>query len=513
MKNRIYSYLALTVITVFAACTDLEVKETDSIITSSGGEFLGVDATGTLASAYNGLNWGNTQGNLFALTEATTDELFIPTRGTDWGDNGVWRTLATHNWNASHQFNNDTWNFLNSNVYTTNQILHEKTTKTALQTAEARFIRAYNMFWILDLWGQIPFRDADEGPDVNPIVMEGQAAFDFIIADLEAALDVVPTITVNNIVDQVKASKAAVRYMLAKMYLNKHVYLGGTPQTADLDKVISYVDAIAADGYELHNGYFEIFGQSADSETIMWSNGQYGTRIWAGLHYNQGRETDNTGGGWNGFATTADFYNKFEGDPNENYGEHNDPFISGQEERRGYVPELSLGIGLLIGTQGGPDGPVKARSGENLVFTKEVPSLTGQPDYTGVRLLKWHPTINMGGTWNNHLVILRYADAHLMKAEALLRKGQEASAKTLVNELRAIRGATSLAGTLTEDYLLDERARELYMEGWRRNDMIRFGKFASSFAFVANTDPYTNKYPIPELAVGSNPNLRQNPGY
>lgn len=513
MKNKIYSYLTLSAVVVFTACTDLEVKETDSLVTSVDGEFLGVNASETLTSAYNGLNWQNSQEGLFALTEATTDELFIPTRGTDWGDNGVWRSLATHNWNPSHLFNNNAWNYLNSNVYTTNQILHEKTTKTPLQAAEARFLRAYSMFWILDLWRQIPFRDADEGPDVVPVVMTPQEAFDFIIADLEASKPALPTVTSGSIAAQVKASKAAANFMLAKMYLNKHVYLGGTVQAADMDKVIAAVDAIEADGYELHDGYFNIFGQSADAETILWSVGQYGTRIWAGLHYNQGRETDNTGGGWNGFATTADFYNKFEGDPNENYGETASPSGSGQEERRGYVPELSLGIGFLIGTQGGPGGPVKARSGQNLVFTKEMESLTGQPDFSGIRLLKWHPTINMGGTWNNHLVLLRYADALLMKAEALLRKGQAAPALVLVNELRAIRNATPFAGPLTEDYMLDERGRELYMEGWRRNDMVRFGKFATAFAFVDNTDATTNLYPIPELAVGSNPNLKQNPGY
>src|SRR5690606_38287186 len=121
------------------------------------GNFGGVVADAALDGAYNNLNWGNTQENLFALTTATTDELFIPTRGTDWGDNGVWRDLARHAWSPSHLYNDRTWNYLNGNVYRTNQILHETTTKTPLQEAEAKFIRAYNMFWILDLWRQVPF--------------------------------------------------------------------------------------------------------------------------------------------------------------------------------------------------------------------------------------------------------------------------------------------------------------------------------------------------------------------
>src|SRR5882757_2128023 len=100
MKKRILSFMTVGVL--IAACTDLEVKETDSIlITSNTGVFEGVNAAATLVTAYNELNWQNTQENLYALNEATTDELFIPTRGTDWGDNGVWRDLAKHAWTSA----------------------------------------------------------------------------------------------------------------------------------------------------------------------------------------------------------------------------------------------------------------------------------------------------------------------------------------------------------------------------------------------------------------------------
>jgi hypothetical protein len=506
MKRNIITSLVLGSALVFGACTDLEVKETDSIVTAPEGDFKGVDAAGNLTAAYNALALQNTQENLYALSEATTDELFIPTRGTDWGDNGVWRDLAKHTWNSSHQFNLNTWNFLNSTVYGTNQILHPATTKTPLQEAEAKFIRAYFMFWILDLWRQVPFRNADEGPEVNPTILGPQEAFDFIVGDLEAALPVLPSVKSGEIDKQIKASQAAANMMLAKLYLNKSVYLSAPVNNADMDKVIGYITAIEADGYKLQKGFFEIFSPSADSETILYSNGKYDSRIWGSLHYNQGRETDNKNGGWNGFVTPAEFYSKFEGPADVN------PVGGTQEERRGYVPDESLGIGFLIGTQGGPGGPVKARSGQNLVFTKNVTSLTGQPDYSGIRLLKYHPTINMPGSNANHLMLLRYSDALLMKAEALFRKGSAAEALTLVNSLRTIRGASAL-GSLTEDAILDERGRELYIEGWRRNDMVRFGKFAAQFVFVEDASPDRNVFPIPDVALGSNPNLKQNAGY
>src|SRR5690606_10570247 len=119
MKINILNYMVSTAL-VLTACTDLEVKETDSLVISEDGNFGGVVADAALSGAYNNLNWGNTQENLFALTTATTDELFIPTRGTDWGDNGVWRDLARHAWSSSHLYNDRTWNYLNGNVYRTN---------------------------------------------------------------------------------------------------------------------------------------------------------------------------------------------------------------------------------------------------------------------------------------------------------------------------------------------------------------------------------------------------------
>lgn len=519
MKKNIFKYMMIgCTVLVTGACTNLEVKELDSVVVSADGTFTGVDATASLTSAYNDFIQ-STQENWYALNEATTDEIFIPTRGTDWGDNGVWRDLARHAWNGSHQFNYQAWNFFNTNVYRTNQILHPATTSTPLQKAEAKFIRAYNMFWILDMWRQVPFRDADEGPDVNPKVLKGQEAYDFIVKDLTEALADLPATPSGAIGDQNRASKAAAHLMLAKLYLNHHIYTGATAaDNADLAKVISEVEAIEADGYTLQDGFFRIFGADADSETILYVNAGYDNRIWGSLHYNQGRETDNEGGGWNGFATTADFYNTFEGDANTN-AEGGD-----QEERRGFVPANSLGVGFLIGEQGGPNNPLD-RAGRELSFSKNVESLTGQPDYTGIRLLKWHPgvqdkddpdkkstaTINMAGSYTRHMVALRYADAFLMKMEAMFRSGDTGGAQDMLNEIRTLRKAS--AKTITEQEILDERGRELYLEGWRRNDMVRFGKFASTFAFNENSDVTRNVFPIPDNALGSNPNLQPNEGY
>jgi starch-binding outer membrane protein, SusD/RagB family len=505
------NYWLIGSLIAFAACTDLEVEEKDSLVVESGGEFSGVSPTEALNTAYGDIRGTfEPQDNLYALTEVTSDELLVPTRGTDWGDNGIWRTLHTHTWDPTHQYVFNVWNGLNSNVYRLNEILHPASLAKAARpglrdsvAAQAKFLRAFNMFYILDLYRQIPFRTPDEGADVDPIVMLPAESIPFILKDLEEAEALLPDAVVLDNDVKLRGTKSAAQFLRAKLYLNKHVYLGTDAASADMDEVIANVDMIAAAGFALEDDYFNIFTASPDTETIFWTNASVGNKIWNGLHYNQ-PTPDNTGGGWNGFSTTAEFYQLFEGDQDSNEPGNN------QEERRGYVPTMGHGYGFLVGQQYGLNGEIlKDRQGNNLIFTPDFPGLTGNNETHGIRVLKYNPA---NGAYTGHLIIFRYGDAHLMKAEALFRKGDNAGALALVNELRAMREATPL-GALDEQELLDERGRELYIEGWRRNDQVRFGKFDDPFPLKTNTDTFRDIFPIPQQALASNPNLVQNPGY
>jgi hypothetical protein len=322
--------------------------------------------------------------------------------------------------------------------------------------------------------------------------------------------------------DRKRASQAAAHFLMAKMFLNKHVYLGGQPQPSDMTKVIEHVDAIKAAGFALHDGYFDIFKNANNSETIFWTDASYGNRIWGGLHYFQGTNKKNKndlygeqpGGGWNGFSTTAEFYTLFEGDANSN-----EPG-SGQEERRGFVPKKTdwyhagIGYGFLVGQQYDSAGnAMKDRPGNPLVYTKQFASdasLTGNNERHGIRVIKYHPA---NGSFAGYYVLARYADAHLMKIEAIMRGGTSGdNALALYNQLRTIRKATP-AGAITLTDVLNERGRELYIEGWRRNDQVRFGTFTQPFPFMTNTDEHLNVFPIPANALSTNPNLKPNPGY
>lgn len=508
----------ILVLTTFLAvsCTDLEIDESDSIISETGNEgFTGVsNPAGAVDELYNSLR-GNiaTQENIYALMEVTTDEFVVPTRGTDWGDNGIWRTLHQHTWNPSHNFVLNTWNQYNQLGFRASEVIDPRSNATAEQVAHAKFVRAFSLWVIMDMYGQVPFREVDEGPDINPRVLSRTEALDFILTDIDDAIAGLPTVGPSENTN--RGSKAAARFLKARILLNKHIYNGsGTAATEDMNQVVSLVDAIAADGFGLQAGYFDLFKQDVDDETVWFLPADVGSKIWHGMHYNQ-VAPDNTGGGWNGFTTLAEFYDLFEGDPESNY------VGDGQEERRGWVPDASnagpdnLGIpyGFNIGQMYDVNGnPLTDRPGNPLVFTKELPGLVGNNERTGIRVIKYHP---VNGSFTQHTIMFRYSDAHLMKAEAILRGATGGDATALVNELRVLREATPL-GSVTESDLLAERGRELYSEYIRRTDMIRFGQFTRDWEFKAPEsvgDATKEIFPIPTNALLSNPNLVQNPGY
>lgn len=478
------------------ACTDLEVEERDSIVSEeTGGGFVPGDPTELLNSAYGDLGAFTDQANIYSLSVHVTDEMIPPTRGVDWGDNGVWRTLHSHTWDPTHSYVLGSWNQLNERIFKANQIL--ASSPDAQEAAEAKFLRAFYMYHVMDYFGKVPFREVDEGVDVDPRVLSRSEAFDFIETDLTEALRDLPNTGPKR--DNSRATQAAANALLARLYLNKAVFLSAQPEgpytfdAADMNKVIEHADAVTAAGYALEENYFDNFSTDGGSETIFTSASGTGQNRWMmTLHYDQNPS------GWNGFTTLADFYSKFDD----------------QDSRKGVAanPDGSefsgIGRGFLIGQQYNDDGEmiVDSRSQKPLEFTLDVP-LAGAATDKGVRAIKYHPADH------GQYTLLRYADVVLMKAEAIMRGGSASeSALDVVNSLRTARGAAPLSN-LDEAAMLDERGRELYWEGTRRQDQIRFGTFLNTWDFKTVQEPHRVLYPIPQQALDSNPNLEQNAGY
>ena len=489
------------------ACSNLEEELRQDLTGEQAQKIINerADVSSLLQAVYEGLrNPYQDQSRFWAAQEHTSDEVIGPTRGPDWDDNGVWRVLHNHTWDADHAFLGDTFNELLQVVFNATNVLNFN--PSASQSAEARLVRAFVVFTVADGWNQVPFREAGENLLVAPRVLKGDEAIDFVISEANAILGSLPDGPTH------LANKDAARVLLMKAHLNKGTFADrANPkfESADMTRVIELADQIINSGkYQLADNMFDNFAPNNDqisTENIFTnlnqggiSSGNVRSRWFCTLHYNQNPS------GWNGFTTIADFYDKFDANDPRRGGEY-----AGQTEVGG------IRVGFLQGQQFDQDGtPLKDRRDNPLAFTREVKLIeTGNNlEITGVRVIKYPIDYNSGDNVNNDYVFYRYADVLLMKAEALLRSGNEGTARTIVNELRQKRGVGAL-GTLTLDNLLDERGFELYWEGHRRQDLIRFGKFLNAYNEKPASGQERLLFPIPNPALAVNPNLEQNPGY
>ncbi|GEM54686.1 RagB/SusD family nutrient uptake outer membrane protein [Flavobacterium branchiophilum NBRC 15030 = ATCC 35035] len=486
------------------SCTDLEESALDGTIQSSeqGGT---VNTAAFLQTAYNGLRDFQGQGMTFAMDEMTTDALAGPTRGGDWDDNGAWRQLHTHTWSPDHVQFRDTWNSLLSNVYNCNQVINNN--GTASQVLQARFLRAFYYFNVVDLFGKTPYRPAGSSQQADALVWSRSEATAYVISELEAIISSLPA---RNATDASIANVDAAHFLLAKLYLNKAVYTAANPagpytfSSSDMTKVVQHVDAMTN---TLSSNYWDNFAptNNTSNEVVFSSKNVQGgsgggiqSRWRMGTHYNQ------TPGGWNGFATVAEYYNKF--DAADKRAKYSTPAI---------IASFGNPVGFQVGQQYAPGGttPLNDRNGNPLVFTSALTLITGGStlETAGIRGMKYIPDAVNLDVPENDLILMRYSDAVLMKAEAILRGGTGSNNAAAISALGTRAGVTVDVSSLDKVYA--ERGRELWWEGWRRNDMIRFGKFLDQ----RGLKPYASAakyalFPIPADAL-LNPNISQNPGY
>lgn len=530
IKKIIFPAAAMGILAL-AGCSlnpDLKKPLEEAPPTSSG-----APSPPTIGAVYEQLNQLIGQYGYQALQEHSSDELLGPTRGTDWDDFGTWRRLHLHTWGPDHNQINDVWNGLNGALFQTTLITE---TSSGLTKAEGQFLRGFFRFLVSDLYGQVQSRPASAPASAIPNVILRAAAIDSIIAEVEAAVPVLPAFSRTN---RAQVTKEAAYALLAKCYLNRAVYKASSskpegPYTfnaADMNKVIQYCDLITANSLLSLDAYYW--------DNFKWDNGDKSTEnifvrkntsdsragngnntVWLtcmGWHYNQRPS------GWNGFTTLSDFYDSFEdGDMRKKdsvpgYTNIVGPtagFLLGQA----YGP-VNPGNPRLPGSVGNPIGPLYDRSGNTLLFTRDV-SIFFNGEASGIRTNKFplNPSsINDGGFGSlNEFPFLRLADVRLMKAEAIQRGGTATNGETglsILNQIRTLRKATSLS-SVNLSTILAERGRELYLEGWRRNDLVRFEKFNDPVQErPSKSEGYKVVYPIPVIALSSNPNLKQNFGY
>lgn len=501
-KKYIAAFVALAL--SVSGCTKLDEElhgQTDNAGINAG------NVASLLNGAYTAMRnpyqgpWG-----WWSLQEFPSDEAIVPTRAGDWDDNGAWRALHLHRWNADHSRISDTFRDLNSVSYAATNVL--RFDPSPLQAAQARFLRAFAQFSILDGWGQVPYREPGEDVTKPSKVRQPAEQMDYLIAELTEILPLLPDGPAYN------ANKDAARVLLMKCYLNKGAFLNRTAPTfdpADMTKLIALADQVINSGkYSLTPKYFDNFAprnHELSKENIFTAQNIGGSDaggvkdMWVPpLHYNQNP------GGYNGFATLSDFYSKFE---------------ANDQRRGGPYPGMTnvsgINVGFLVGQQYNQNGvALKDRRGNNLIFTPEVAIIERDPNHlevAGIRVMKYpidyaNQSTNLA---ENDWVYYRYSDVLLMKAEALVRTARAGEALALVNSVRTARGASAFS-SVTLANLLDERGREFFWEGVRRQDLIRFGKFLDPWQEKPTDDPKYLVFPIPDNQLG-NTNFTQNPGY
>ena len=504
-RNNIIKSILFSGTLIFSvSCTNLDEEVLDGVANQTSGSGTAVNTAALLAKTYEGLRGFQDQDKMYAMDEMASDALVGPTRGGDWDDNAKWRQLHTLTWAPDHVEVKNAWNSLLSNVYNCNVIIEQG--GTASEIVQARFLRAFFYYHVVDLFGQAPYRPAGSKLEDDPKVWSRTDATNFVISELEA---VVASLPARVATDASIANADAAHFLLAKAYLNKAVFTSTTgvaPYTfdpADMAKVISNVDAMTN---TLAANYWSNFAptNNTSNELVLTSKNIRGgagggiqSRWRMGMHYNQ------TPGGWNGFATVAEYYNKFNaGDKRRQYST---PSI---------IADFGNPIGFQVGQMYAPGGTVALQDRNNhpLIYTAALTLITSGAslETAGIRAMKYEPdNLNLNSPENDY-VLMRYSDALLMKAEAILRGGA-GSAGAIMTQIATRTGQPAAATTL--DGVYAERGRELWWEGWRRNDMIRFGKFLDA----RELKPYVSDskyllYPIPADAL-FNANLSQNPGY
>lgn len=513
-KNTIIAAVLGMTLTLSSCIDDLRQEPVTDITAASLYKDFG-NYNNLLAKLYGGLALGGQSGGdgngdiadidggtsiytrlLYTLQVLTTDEAVVA-----WND-ATLPDLHKMTWTPANTFNNAMYFRLYSEIAFCNEFI-KNTTDEMLGTngisganaeeakamrAEARFLRAQAYYHLLDLYGNVPFVDETTFGTL-PQQIKRAELFTYVENELKAA-EVELKAPKSN--DYGRLDKAAAWSLLARLYLNAKVY-NGTERNAD---VIANCEKVIGAGYTLNPSYANLFladNHVNNPENIFsivydgqktQTNGGTSFLVHASIGGTMVASDFGVNGGWGGLRVTKSFVQKFE--PSD---------LRGRFHTDGQTLEINdLG---------------NFNDGYAFIKYKNVKS-NGAPGVSD----NWVET---------DLPMYRLADIYLMYAEANLRGGGGSLSTALgyVNALRT-RATASSVSTLTLDFILDERSRELSWEMTRRTDLIRYGKFTTS-AYLwpwkgnikdgASVGDYRNLFPIPTNDLVVNSNLVQNPGY
>jgi SusD family. len=558
------TFALLTGLLLFTACLDdLDQEKPNNeditdIINEEG-------AKSFLAKIYSGFGLSSNQGpseendltatdgdqgalvflrGLITMQEFPTDEAIW-----NWKDEGIVE-LVNVNWDYTTKYAYTFYQRAMLNIRYCTEFLKLFDVSTNIPNIEryrdeVKAIRDINYYYLIDLYGN-PGVVWDDSPLDDkgwyPSQIGRKELFQKIVTDLEE-LDKNGNLPENpSMATYGRITKPVLWTVLAKLYLNAEVYTG-TPM---YDKASIYCDKVIQAGFGLEDNYTNLFcsenhlspmrgkeiiyaipfddtNAKSYGGTSMLIDGAYGGEF-------SGNWFGSNSSGWTCLKPKETLIAKFDDSPDNGL----DRFKSNTKLDGRYL--FCDVLTYEKTTVPDPSWPFDPETGEILYEVKarrEVAAKLADWD-AGYLCYKF---TNLG--WDNAKVTLtdfpntdfplfRLADIYLMYAECAVRgQGDKSLALKYINDLRkrAYKGSGTgqiTSGEMTLDFILDERARELYWEGHRRSDLIRFGKFTQNYVWpykggseegMANVNTRYNVYPISDKDLTSNPNLIQNEGY
>jgi len=512
---------------LLGSCTNLE-EETFSVVTPDKFYRTDREITAALAPIYaqlRALEW-----SYWNMSQVTTDETVVPTRGSDWYDDRRWLNLHEHNFSPTQVDFNGAWVDLYTGIARANGLLQtlaeiEVANKEQIE-AEVRLLRAFYYYCLLDLFGNVPIVGDDEfvvDPNNPPPTEPRSRVYQFVESELQAARQNLPeTPPLPG-----RVTKWVADALLASLYLNAGVFTKNSNQinangyNSCMDvpnacqKAVQHADNVINSGYfQLAANWFQNFlPDNHSSPEIIFATqhlpepGLGMNFVMRTLHYSQ-----LTPSPWNGHSILAETYNLF-----DDADLRKTIFLVGQQ----YAEPRGNCIGRQCYSQG---TPLQDRAGNPLAYTPTINNVFAATEYEGVRVLKYGPDpAHVGGDHGNDFAWFRLAEMYLIKAEALneMKNGPNDESINLINQVRARvfdpPKPLNLADYPTKEALreaiLNERLFEFTWEAKRRQDLIRHGKYTRAYQFKPQSPQRVLLLPIPQAQLDANPNLRQNPGY
>ncbi len=444
-----------------------------------------------------------------APKETCTDMSLTPTRrGGDWWDGGAYKEMAQGTWRPQTSPAIGTYNTSYSRITNFNQIIYLINSSPAITDKEpylcqVRAARAQRYMELIDFYGNVPLV-TDFTDLTKPVTTPRAQVYAWVLSEL---LDIKDKIRADVTASSYgKFTKGSVYFMLAKMYLNAEVWnpAGGAKWT-ECAEACSVIMTLP---YSLEPNWKEQFSAANDAskEAILVAvnniSNSFPARGYT-LHYLDPQALGIPGSANNGICANPDYVKSFDPDDKRYLGS----FLIG--------PMISATTGLQLITAHGR--PLIHTVDVTMKYAIDADGWGQTEQEDGARCNKWE--FKKGVTaMENDCAIYRLADVYLMKAECLVRLGQNNTEATrLINELRkrVFTDPSKLKTSVTLEDVRMERRFELAWENWGRQDMIRFGTFLNP---IPNWRPkalpsFRLLFPIPQTAIDANPLLTQNPGY